>query len=185
MIETDRCTLKLPSTGDLEATIDFYTVNRSHFAPWESELPDSVYFANYWAERLKAAKIEFENNESLRLHIYLKENNTLIGKIDFTGFERGPFQNCRLEYKIAAKYEGEGLMKEALGGAIDYVFKVLNFHRIEACYMPKNERSRRLLEGLGFTEIGLAEKYLRFAGVWQDHVLSSLVNKNWKESSQE
>jgi ribosomal-protein-alanine N-acetyltransferase len=113
--------------------------------------------------------------------IWRKEGRILNGMINFTTFERGPFQNCRLGYKIGAAYEGEGYMTETLQAAIRYVFKELNFHRVEANYIPKNERSGRLLKRLGFAEHGVAKNYLRIAGKWQNHILTSLTHDDWKE----
>jgi ribosomal-protein-alanine N-acetyltransferase len=36
---------------------------------------------------------------------------------------------------------------------------------------PSNHPSRRVLAKAGFTEIGLAPRYIKIAGRWQDHVL--------------
>jgi ribosomal-protein-alanine N-acetyltransferase len=47
-----------------------------------------------------------------------------------------------------------------------------------ANYMPANERSGKLLKRLGFTVEGYARDYLFIAGAWQDHVLTSLANRN-------
>ena len=42
--------------------------------------------------------------------------------------------------------------------------------------MPRNKRSERVLKRLGFAREGLAKSYLKIAGRWEDHVLTSLVN---------
>lgn len=60
--------------------------------------------------------------------------------------------------------------------AIKYAFHELDLNRIMANYMPSNERSGILLRKLGFSEEGLAKKYLKINGRWEDHVLTSLVN---------
>jgi len=72
-------------------------------------------------------------------------------------------------------------MTEALGAAIAYAFGPLNLHRIQAAYRPENLRSGRVLERLGFVWEGLAPAYLRVNGQWADHVITALVNPNWKE----
>ena len=46
-----------------------------------------------------------------------------------------------------------------------------------ANYMPSNKRSGQLLDRLGFQKEGVAKSYLKIAGKWEDHVLTSLVNK--------
>jgi ribosomal-protein-alanine N-acetyltransferase len=71
-------------------------------------------------------------------------------------------------------------MTEALQVAIAYVFDELKMHRIMASYLPHNQRSGRLLKRLGFVVEGYARDYLMINGQWQDHILTSLVNHNWK-----
>lgn len=59
---------------------------------------------------------------------------------------------------------------------IDVAFNELGLNRIMANYLPRNNRSARLLDRLGFTEVGLAKRYLLINGVWEDHVLTSKLN---------
>jgi ribosomal-protein-alanine N-acetyltransferase len=72
-------------------------------------------------------------------------------------------------------------MTEALQCGIEHLFGELNFHRLEANYIPSNGPSARVLEKLGFIEEGRAKSYLWIAGDWQDHVLTSLTNPGWRE----
>ena len=181
MIETSRCTLRAPKLDDIEKTIRFYELNREHLAPWDPAVPEGFYTPAYWKQKFEEAQSEFKD-KSMRLHLFLKDG-TLIGMTNFTNFERGPFQNCRLGYKIGKQYEGKGYMFEALQAAIQIIFeKDLNFHRIEANYIPSNHRSAKLLKRLGFTEHGIAERYLHINGQWMPHVLTSLVNKAWEST---
>jgi ribosomal-protein-alanine N-acetyltransferase len=100
----------------------------------------------------------------------------VIGQISFTSYTRGPHQSCNLGYNIDHRFEGRGLMKEALVGAIQHAFQRLKFHRIAANYMPVNERSGRVLRRLGFNVEGYARDYLFLAGAWRDHVLTALYS---------
>lgn len=74
-------------------------------------------------------------------------------------------------------------MEEALRAAIRYAFADLRLHRVMANYMPANERSGRVLRRLGFTVEGYARDYLRIAGAWEDHVLTSFTNPDWGSES--
>ena len=53
-----------------------------------------------------------------------------------------------LGYGLDAAYEGRGMMREALEVAIGYMFADQNLHRIQANYVPRNERSGGLLRRL-------------------------------------
>ncbi len=69
-------------------------------------------------------------------------------------------------------------MEEALREVINYAFFTLNLHRIEANIMPYNEASIKLVEKLNFKREGLAPKYLKINGTWEDHIHFSLINEN-------
>lgn len=84
---------------------------------------------------------------------------------------------CNLGYSIDGEYQGEGLMFEALSGLLPLMFSKFGLHRVMANYMPRNKRSAKLLARLGFEKEGFAKEYLKIAGVWEDHVLTSLIKQ--------
>lgn len=43
--------------------------------------------------------------------------------------------------------------------------------------MPRNGASLRLVEKLGFQPEGVASKYLKINGKWEDHVHMTLINE--------
>jgi ribosomal-protein-alanine N-acetyltransferase len=72
-------------------------------------------------------------------------------------------------------------MTEALERAISFAFEDMRLHRIEANIMPKNARSIRVVEKLGFVNEGLSRKYLKIAGSWEDHIHYVLLNPSEEE----
>lgn len=84
---------------------------------------------------------------------------------------------CYLGYSVDHSYQGRGVMYEALDTLIQMVFSQFGLHRIMANYMPRNERSGRLLQRLGFEKEGYAKDYLKIAGRWEDHILTSRTNR--------
>ena len=71
----------------------------------------------------------------------------------------------------------QGYMTEAIKTAVDYAFKELNLHRIEANIMPKNKASLKVVEKLGFINEGISKKYLKINGSWEDHIHMVLLNE--------
>ena len=71
-------------------------------------------------------------------------------------------------------------MTEAGRLLIHYAFEELNLHRIMASYIPHNQRSANVLKRLGFEIEGTAREYLFINGKWQDHVMTSLINPQWR-----
>ena len=105
-----------------------------------------------------------------------RPKGAVVGVCNFSNFVRGPFQACYLGYSLDHRFEGRGLMMEALRASTAYAFEQLRLHRIMANYIPTNERSGRLLRRLGFVPEGYARDYLLIDGRWQDHILTSLTN---------
>jgi [ribosomal protein S5]-alanine N-acetyltransferase len=177
-IFTERLLLTIPREEDAPRMLAYVEENREHFAPWSPPEPAGYYTESHWREHLRAAHRQFAQDLALRLVFFSRDDaqGAVIGDCNFTNFVRGPFQACYLGYKIARRAEGQGLMREALKAAIDYVFENLRLHRIMANYVPTNERSGRVLRSLGFTVEGYARDYLLVGGQWRDHVLTSLTN---------
>lgn len=183
-LESKRIILRLAGLDDVPAIIRYYTENKIHLAPFEPLRFSGFYTESYWYEQVKQALYEFRIDRSLQLFLFTKENeNAIIGSVNFRNFIRGVFQSCTLGYSLAEASQGKGYMTEALEVAISYVFAQLNTHRIMASYLPHNQRSGRLLKRLGFVVEGYARDYLLINGQWQDHILTSLINPNWKPSN--
>jgi ribosomal-protein-alanine N-acetyltransferase len=180
---TERLLVTIAPVDAAARMVSFLKENAEHFSPWDPAPPDRFYDEDYWRGQLVRAFAEFREGRALRLKFFLNDNpeSEIIGTCNFDQIFRGPLQACYLSYKIAAKYEGEGMMHEALQAAIRYSFEQLRLHRIMANYMPHNVRSGHLLNRLGFRVEGTAKEYLFINGAWRDHVLTSLVNPNFKE----
>jgi [ribosomal protein S5]-alanine N-acetyltransferase len=58
---------------------------------------------------------------------------------------------------------------------VDHCLFELKLHRIEVAIRPENTASLRVVEKLGFTEIGYATGYLHIDGDWRDHRLFALT----------
>jgi len=100
----------------------------------------------------------------------------VLGTCNLTQIHRGPSQSCNLGYTLDVDAVGHGFLTEALETVILFAFEKLHLHRIEANYIPTNERSGRVLRRLGFTVEGYARDYLDIAGAWRDHILTARTN---------
>lgn len=178
VIKTERLRLTLPPIDAAPLLLRYFEENREHLAEWSPPVPDAYYTEAYWRGRLERARAEFEQDKSMQLVIFEREEPLarVVGVCNFSAFIRGAFQACYLGYSIDFRDEGRGLMREALAAGIRYAFDDLRLHRIMANYLPTNERSGRLLRRLGFTVEGYARDYLFINGEWRDHVLTSLTN---------
>ncbi len=177
-IETERFVLTIPSPDAASRLLTYAAENDSRLARWEPPRPHGYFTEAYWRGRTERAREEFQHDLSMRLVVLERDDTSgpVLGHCNFNQFVRGAFQACTLGYSIDGRWEGKGVMTEALGAAIAYVFGSLRFHRIQANYIPTNERSGRLLRRLGFVVEGYARDYLYIAGAYRDHILTSLTN---------
>ena len=67
------------------------------------------------------------------------------------------------------------LLEVAVKAVLPFAFATLGLHRLEAACLPHNLPSTRVLEKTGFKREGMARRYLKINGVWQDHDLFALL----------
>jgi len=160
---------------------EYYTRNAGHFSPWNPDTPPGHHGIESWRNRLREWEILQDNQISFHF-IGLNEKETdIVGSCNITNIVRGPFQACNMGYSVDQAFEGRGYMKTIVCHVIDFAFDELKLNRIMANHMPINDRSANLLESLGFEKEGYAKRYLKIAGKWEDHVLTSLLNPALRE----
>jgi ribosomal-protein-alanine N-acetyltransferase len=176
-ITTERLLLRLLEPEEADLLVTYLEENREHLEPWEPTRTEKYYTTDLCELEIKKNHAGFFQGNSLKLAFFFKElpEGPIVGVCNFTNIIRGVFLSCFLGYSIHHKYEGKGLMYEALEAAGDFVFEKLKLHRIQANYMPRNERSAKLLHRLGFQREGYAKDYLKIAGKWEDHILTAKI----------
>ena len=178
---SERLCIKQADISDAERIVEYYSKNREYLQPFEPTRPDFFITRQFWVEQIKQGILDFQNDKALRLFIFQPENSQkIIGVINFSNFIRGVFQATYLGYSIDQDYQGRGFMTEALQTAIRFVFSELNFHRIMANCMVSNQPSLAVLKKLGFVIEGKAREYLQINGKWEDHILTALINKEYR-----
>lgn len=175
--ETKRLILKVLDKSYAEAVLDYYLRNRSFLEEWEPIKDNEFYTKKYQEQQLDEELSKIENNNSFRLWVFKKGNkNKIIGSVGFSNIVRGVFLSCHLGYKLDKDEINKGYTTEAIEKGIDIIFNEFGLHRIEANIMPKNKSSLRVVEKLGFYNEGLAYKYLKINGKWEDHIHMVLLN---------
>jgi len=178
VIETERLSLTIAPAHAAARLATYALENEPHLGKWEPPRPDGYFTEAYWYRRLERNLDEYAHDLSLRLAVFRRDDldGPLCGHVNFNQVQRGGFQACTLGYSLDRRCEGRGMMTEALAAAVPYVFGELRLHRIQANYIPSNERSGRVLRRLGFVVEGYARDYLFIGGGWRDHILTALTN---------
>ena len=181
LIQTERMVVKPLSYKELDLIVAYYNENKKHLERWEPERSADFYSVEFWKERIGQVDINYRLGKSINFVALNKEMTEMIAACNFTNIIGGVFQACNMGYSVAKRFEGKGYMFEAAEAGIKHMFEELDMHRIMAGYMPSNLKSAALLERLGFEKEGYAKSYLKIAGRWEDHVLTSLVNRDHTE----
>ncbi len=178
-LTTDRLVLRTIDETFAARCLDYVERNREFFSPWNPLVDESFYTLEFQAQRLRIDRELLAQDRTLRLWLFHKDDSAqqhIIGDLAFSNIIRGAFQSCHLGYKTDGAAINHGYMTEALARAIPFAFADVRLHRIEANIMPRNARSMRVVEKLGFTNEGISRKYLKIAGVWEDHIHFVLLN---------
>ncbi|QTF08133.1 ribosomal protein S5-alanine N-acetyltransferase [Brenneria izadpanahii] len=179
-LKTERMVVRLAHERDAWRLAEYYSENRDFLKPWEPIRDISHCYPSGWQSRLSMICDMHKQGNAYYFLLLDPNENEVWGVANFSNVLRGAFHACYLGYSLGQKWQGQGLMFEALQPAIRYMQRQQNMHRIMANYMPHNHRSGSLLARLGFEREGYAKDYLLINGKWQDHVLTALTNNDWK-----
>ncbi|MEB8723247.1 GNAT family protein, partial [Bacillus cereus] len=79
-------------------------------------------------------------------------------------------------FTLDKEHNAKGYATEALQLVVDFAFRELKLHRIEAGAMLDNIASIRVLEKVGFKKEGIAKENIRINGKWTDHQILAIIN---------
>ncbi len=178
VIKTQRLVLKTLDESGAGDVLDYYSRNRDFLEEWEPKRGEDFYTEAFHRDELIRERRCMDEGSMLKLWICKAAEEKLIGFASFSNIVRGPFLSCFLGYKLDKDELNKAYMTEALRAGIGVMFNDYGLHRIEANIMPKNARSLRVVEKLGFYNEGYAKKYLKINGVWEDHIHMVLLNDN-------
>lgn len=179
-----RVLLRLPQMGDYDEWYTLRHASRNFLRPFEPRWTDADLGKRVFSSRVKRAREEAEEGTDYSFLIFVGRNghDELVGGITLSNVRRRAAQFVNLGYWMGQQFAGQGLMSEAVGLTLPFVFETLDLHRIHAAFLPGNTASRRVLEKNGFVEEGFAEKYLQINGRWEDHVLFGLTRERYETS---
>ena len=183
-----RVRLRAPRLSDYSQWADLRHASQDFLRPWEPAWAENELSRAAFRRRVLFYNSEWQNGTSYPLFIFARlgkgdDSGRLVGGMTLSNVRRGAVQSCTLGYWMGAPFAGQGLMSEAVRAVIPFIFDELALHRIEAACIPENTASRRLLENAGFRREGLARRYLKINGVWQDHLLYALLADDTRPSS--
>lgn len=159
------------------------TVNEEWLTKWEPQRvpgqPDVVQSRQAFGSRCAARQRERQLGTGFGFGVFV--DGSLVGEMNVSSIQRGPFQNAYVGYWIDQRVAGEGYTPEALVVAMRFAFEELRLHRLQIAIIPRNRASRRVVEKLGIRLEGMAERYLEINGNWEDHFRYAITVEEWTE----
>jgi [ribosomal protein S5]-alanine N-acetyltransferase len=167
-------TTRLIGVEDAPVLAELLQLNREFLAPWEPVRPEEYFTVDGQRSAIEDALRHYELQVGLP-HVIL-EQGQLVGRVTLSNIVRGAFESCHLGYWVSADRNGRGLATRAVNQIMREAFVELRLHRIEAGTLLHNVASQRVLERNGFIRFGVAPRYLKIAGRWQDHAIYQVLN---------
>ncbi|MUN53933.1 GNAT family N-acetyltransferase [Kocuria koreensis] len=173
-------TYRAPSLSDATRLAMFYRRNRDHMRTGSPRRAQSFYTATGQETAIRNAKAD---QEASRGFFWLIEDNTqILGLLHLNSVVYGAFRSASIAYTVDRQHTGQGIATSAVRWAIEYAFTTLGLHRLQGETLVSNHASQAVLSKCGFTQYGLAPKYLYIDGSWQGHALYQLINTTYDEA---
>ena len=167
--------LRTPQMSDHAAWAALREESREFLIPWEPTWPNDDLTRSAFRRRLRRYQHDIREDEAYPFFVFRSHGDVLVGGLTVSHVRRGVTQTCSLGYWVGKSHSRQGLMSAAVAAVASFAFERLRLHRVEAACLPDNVASVRLLEKAGFTREGVARRYLRINGMWQDHLLFALL----------
>lgn len=174
-IEGDGVYLREPQMSDYAAWSALRAESRDFLEPWEPRWPRDELDRNTYRRRIRYYYRDARQDLGYAFFLFRTSDNALIGGLTLSNIRRGVSQTCSLGYWVGAPYARQGYMTRGVRAVTWFVFEVLRLHRLEAACLPGNTASAALLTRSGFQYEGMARRYLKINGTWQDHWLFALL----------
>jgi ribosomal-protein-alanine N-acetyltransferase len=172
-LKTKRLIIRPLNKKDIDFLFDHY--NKEEISRFTLISLNSVDDAKALLDKytLKNEAIQF------KVGIELRSTELLIGTVCFVNWSKND-RCAEIGYDLSKEYWGKGFMAEALKVFMNYGFEDMNLNRIEATTNPKNERSKKLLNRLGFVQEGILRQKYRFRERFSDEIIFSMLRSEWE-----
>ncbi|MBL0064791.1 MAG: GNAT family N-acetyltransferase [Bacteroidetes bacterium] len=125
---------------------------------------------------------DIENNIGITWGVSLTGTSRLIGTMGFWNITKAHFR-AEIGYLLHPDFQGKGLMIESAKKTINFGFREMGLHSIEANINPNNLRSAKMLEKCGFVKEAHFRENYYYDGKFLDSVIYSLLNNPLKHQS--
>lgn len=175
-LQTQRLTLRKLSPRDAADMFDYAKrEDVTRYLTWNPH-PDVAYSKEY----LEYLQGRYAGGMFYDWGILDKASGKMIGTCGFTAFNC-THDKAEVGYVIHPDYWGKGLAAEALAKVIEFGFRELRLHRIEAKFMKENARSLRVMEKVGMTFEGYQQEAMFIKGRYVTVGGCAILKSDWEQ----
>jgi ribosomal-protein-alanine N-acetyltransferase len=166
--------------GDLAERAALVAANHAHTAPWDPLRPAGWYSTEGQERELRLDLDSWLRGSGYAFAVLDRTaGDRMIGRMALSNVVRGPWLNATIGWWVAADAGNRGHATEAVTLLLRFAFEHAGLHRVQPAIIPRNIRSVRVAEKVGFRLEGRALRYLSINGVWEDHDIYALTAEDW------
>lgn len=176
-----RVMLRPLAANDFRAWSEVRQRNAEWLTVWEPSRPafqpDPVTDRSAFTTRCQQRDRDRTAGSAYQFGLFVDQQ--VVGEVNLNNVIRGALQSGTIGYWIDQRQAGNAYVAEAVVVVMQFAFEQLMLHRLEICIVPRNQRSRRIMEKLAIRDEGTAERYLEINGAWEDHVRYAITAEEW------
>lgn len=162
---------------------DIHNIHKLHALPETDEfntlgIPDTIQTTEKILKEWIALQKQVPRN-SYVFSIEKNDDNYFIGLIAIN-LGKENYRNAEVWFKISKDFWQNGYATEALTKLLNFGFRTLKLHRIEAGCAVENIASSKVLEKAGMTREGMKRKNLPIRGEWKDNYFYAILEEDFK-----
>ncbi len=174
-ILTNRLTIRPIDLADADRIFSYRSDKQANeYQSWIPETIDDVcdFIHNQTAKKFNLPNTWFQ------MVLLNRESGELIGDVGIHFLDTYGFQ-VELGCTIDKNWQQKGYATEALQAIINQLFNTYNKHRIACSIDPRNEKSIKLIERLGFRREGYFKKSILIKNEWFDDLIYAILKEEW------
>jgi len=168
-----RARIRPPTPGDCNTFIAAVLRSRRLHRKWIN--PKATTRAAF--EEYLAPSPAGQHHRFLVIH---QETGDIAGVINLNDVVRGYSQSANVGYYAFQPHAGQGLMTEGLYLVLEYAFRTLKLHRVEATIQSHNHASLALAKRCGFVLEGFSRRLAKIRGRWRDHERWAILAEDFR-----
>ncbi|MFC4320450.1 GNAT family N-acetyltransferase [Litchfieldia salsa] len=170
--ETERLVIRPYKNDDFNNWYSQYTNRLSSQNKYDEGIVDMSVCTNVWFQSLVEKHKKLASNDVEYIFgIFHKEKGTHLGVIDLSTLMRDNFEWARIGYTIHNQFWNRGFGEEAVRGVLEFSFRKLKFHRVEAHINIDNIPSIKLAEKVGMEFECIRKGFIYENNEWTDHLI--------------